>query len=55
MKLESLFDFDEEVTVQNRPGIIVAIRFTKMKVFYDVLDIYHSVIIKEVPSEDVTN
>lgn len=55
MTIESAFNFDQEVNVNGRPGIIVAIRFTKMKVFYDVLDIYYGVILKEVPSEDVTN
>lgn len=36
-----------------REGKVIAVRFTKPKIFYDILDIYYGIIFKEVDSVKV--
>jgi hypothetical protein len=56
MTYESLFAIDDEVKMASgNIGTIVAVRFTKMKVFYDVLDHYYGDIKANVASDYVYN
>lgn len=56
MKLPSKFQIGDEVYYEGQDlrGVIVAIRFTKSKVFYDVLDEYDSSIRRQIDSAFVT-
>jgi len=41
------------ISQQERFGTIVSVRFTKAKVFYDILDDYYGVIFKKVDFSNV--
>lgn len=41
------------ISDESREGTIVAVRFTKPKVFYDILDEYYAIIFKNVDSVKV--
>lgn len=41
------------ISAEVRDGKVVAVRFSKMKVFYDILDIYYGVIFDNVDSSKV--
>lgn len=55
MTYESLFAIGDEVKYNGDNCVVTAIRFTKSKVFYEVLDEYHGELYKNIPSEYITN
>lgn len=52
VEFRPMFRQQEELGISDevRDGKIVAVRFTKPKVFYDILDTYYALIFKDVDS-----
>lgn len=60
-KFESQFDnwdrvefrYKEEGEYITAKGVVVAVRFTKAKVFYDIIDDYYAYVYRDIESDEV--